>query len=211
MNDMSDKKIKKPKDDNNNAHSNTELDALVSMSKYLSSELDAKSLMDDRVKQNTSDIKILKKALKKTSKQKKNEIYFEGQIYDAYSKISEIFNSARKTLVIIDNYVDITTLDIVKRLPKIKVTLITKANNLLTKQDIKKYNLQYHNVSVYYNESFHDRYYIVDGETVYHCGNSLNRIGNKTFSINVISDKEVIRLLNDEVAKIITHSDKAQS
>ena len=188
------------------------MDAFVTMSKYLSEELIAKSLMDDRVKQNTAEIELLKEALKKMSAgQIKNEIYFEGQIYDAYSKISEIFNSATKTLTIIDTYADITTLDIVKRLPEVQVTLITKANNLLTKQDIKKYNLQYHNISVYYDESFHDRYFIVDDEKVYHCGSSLNRIGNKTFSINVISDEEICRLIKAKIVKIVAKADKARS
>lgn len=188
-----------------------ELDAFVTMSKYLTDEVSAKSLMDDRVQQNTSDIKSLQTALKKmTKKQANNEIYFEGQIYDAYSKISEIFNSAKKSLVIIDTYADITILDIIRRLPKIQVTLITMAHNLLSKQDIKKYNLQYHNLTVYYNDSFHDRYFILDNKTVYHCGNSLNRIGNKTFSINLISDREVITLMKAKVADIISHSDEAQ-
>lgn len=188
------------------------MDAFVTMSKYLSDELVAKSPMDDRVEQNAADIARLKAAFQKmTSHQLKNEIFFEGQVYDAYAKISEIFNSAQSSLIIIDNYADITVLDIVKRLPNVKVSLITKANNLLTKQDIKKYNLQYHNVDVYYNESFHDRYFIIDDSTVYHCGSSLNRIGNKTFSINRINDADIIRLLKAQVEHIFAHSDKAST
>ena len=73
------------------------------------------------------------KNLKK--KKKTNEIYFDGQIYDAYSKILDIFKEAKNELVIIDSYADNTILDIIKRL-SIKVTIITKKDNLLTEQDI---------------------------------------------------------------------------
>ena len=72
-----------------------------------------------------------------------------------------------------------------------KIIIITKYNNLLTEQDIKKYNKQYNNLTVYYNNAFHDRYFILDNETVYHCGASINRIGYKTFSINLISDNDI--------------------
>lgn len=83
-------------------------------------------------------IKVLETSLNKLSEKKKvNDIYFNGQIYDAYSKVQEIFNSAKESLSIIDSYADNTLLDIVKRLG-IKVTIITKENNLLTKQDVDR-------------------------------------------------------------------------
>ena len=100
-------------------------------------------------------------------KKKTTEIYLNGQIYDAYSKIQEIFNSAKKKLIIIDGYADNTMLDIVKRL-KIEVTIITKPNNLLTLQDIEKYNKQYNNLTVIYDNTFHDRYFIINENIVYH-------------------------------------------
>ena len=83
------------------------------------------------------------------------------------------------------------------------VTIITKNNNLLTKQDIFKYNKQYNNLKIIYDNSFHDRYFILDKVQVYHCGTSINRIGYKTFSINFIGDEEVCKLLIGRVNKII--------
>ena len=68
-------------------------------------------------------------------KKKVNEIYFDGQIYDAYFKILEIFKEAKKEIIIIDGYADNTILDIIKRL-KVNVIIVTKPNNLLTKQDV---------------------------------------------------------------------------
>ena len=131
-----------------------------------------------------------------------NEIYFDGQIYDAYSKIQDIFKSADKRLIIVDAYADNTILGIVKRLG-VEVIIITKPNNLLTKQDIVKYNKQYHNLNVCFSNKFHDRYFILDNSKVYHCGASINRIGYKTFSINLINDNGVCNLLIDRVNYII--------
>ena len=136
-----------------------------------------------------------------------NDIYFNGQIFDAYSKILEIFNNAKKSLLIVDAYADNTLLDIIKRL-SINVIIITKHNNLLTNQDIDKYNKQYNNLKVIYDNTFHDRYFIIDEEVVYHCGTSINRIGYKTFSINLISDEEVISLLINKINKIKDKNNK---
>ena len=147
-------------------------------------------------------IKSLEETFEKfEEKRKVNEIYFDGQIYDAYSKIFDIFKEAKNKLIIIDSYADNTVLDIIKRL-KIKVLIITKPNNLLTSKDINKYNKQYSNLIVKYDNSFHDRYFILDDTTLYHCGASINRIGYKTFSINLISDINIINALMNKVNSI---------
>ena len=145
---------------------------------------------------------LFQEALNKfEAKRKVNEIYFNGQIFDAYSKILEIFKEAKNNLIIIDAYADNIILNIIKRL-NVNVTIITKENNLLTKQDIDKYNKQYSNLEVIYDNTFHDRYFILDKEIVYHCGASINRIGYKTFSITLIGDNEVCNLLIDKVKNI---------
>lgn len=173
--------------------------AFVAMRKYISSDLIEQKFVNKQVLKNTEDIKLLKESFQKfEEKRKVNEIYFDGQIYDAYSKIQEIFKSATKKLVIIDAYADNTILDIIKRL-NVEVIIITKKDNLLTKQDIDKYNKQYHNLKVIFNNNFHDRYFLLDDKIIYHCGSSINRIGYKTFSINLVSDKEVCKLLIDKI------------
>ena len=186
------------------------MDAFVTLRHYISDNLIEQKYINNLVlenhnliKRNSKDIKLLQESFKKFEEKKIiNEIYFNGQIYDAYSKIQEIFKSTKKELIIVDAYADNTTLDIIKRL-NIKVVIITKPNNLLTKQDITKYNRQYHNLKVIYNNTFHDRYFIIDNIQVYHCGASINRIGYKTFSINLISDEEVCNSLISKVNKII--------
>ncbi len=178
------------------------MDAFVLMRKYISKNLFQQNVINKMVLKHDDDIKQLQESFNKFEEKanRVNEIYFNGQIYDAYSKILEIFKSAKKELIIIDNYADSTILDIIRRLA-VKVKLITKKNNLLTEQDIEKYNKQYHNLKVYYDNTYHDRYFIIDKEEVYHCGASINMIGYKTFSINYIGDGEIKKLLISKIVK----------
>ena len=186
------------------------MDAFVKMRRYLSNDLIELTYMkkqilnnSDNIDKNTEDIKLLQESFNKLNeKQKVSEIYFNGQIFDAYSKILDIFKSAKNNLVIIDASADNTLLDIIKRL-NINVTIITKSNNLLTNQDIEKYNKQYNNLKVKYDNTFHDRYFILDKKRVYHCGTSINRIGYKTFSITLINDKDVCNALINKIVNIV--------
>ena len=179
------------------------MDAFVKMRHFIKDSLIEQKYINDMVIEHDNSIKLLQQAFNKIEEKKKlNEIYFNGQIYDAYSKIQDIFKSSTKKLIIIDAYADNTILDIIKRLD-VEVIIITKKNNLLTQQDIEKYNKQYHNLKVIFNNSFHDRYFLIDDKTIYHCGTSVNRIGYKTFSINLVSDREVCDSLLNKVNKII--------
>ncbi|MGM9850476.1 MAG: ORF6N domain-containing protein [Bacilli bacterium] len=181
------------------------MDAFVEMKKYFSNNLLEQKFINNQVIKNTKEIeinsekiKLLQESFDKLSKKRKaSEIYFNGQMFDAYSRIISIFSEATEELIIVDMYADIKILDIIKEL-NIKVTIITKKNNLLKENDIEIYNKQYNNLKVIYNNTFHDRYFIIDNKTVYHCGTSINRIGYKTFSINLLNDKDVtIPLINN--------------
>jgi len=92
-------------------------------------------------------------------------------------------------------------LDIIRNL-KVRVTLIVKSKSLLTKIDIEKYNEQYSNLNIIYDDTFHDRYFILDEKIIYHCGTSINRIRSKTFSINILEDDVVTKLLLEQINKI---------
>lgn len=171
------------------------MDAFVAMRKYIGGNLLEQKYINNQVMKNTEDIKLLQESFSKFEEKKKvNEIYFNGQIYDAYSKICEIFTEAKEKLIIIDNYADRFLLDIIKNLD-VKVTILTKKDSLLSRQDIFKYKKQYHNLEVIFNHTFHDRYFIIDEQKVYHCGASVNKIGTKTFSITEISDEFMVRRL----------------
>ncbi len=175
------------------------MNAFVLMRKFVGANLIEQKYINNLVLEDHDKIQVLEESFQKLEeKRKDSEIYFDGQIYDAYSKILDIFKSAKNELIIIDSYADNTLLDIIKRL-NVKVTIITKPNNLLTKQDLEKYNKQYYNLTVKYDNTFHDRYFILDNDTVYHCGASINRIGYKTFSITLVGDDDVGQLLIDKV------------
>ena len=178
------------------------MDACVSMRKYISNNLIEQKYINNMVIEHDSQIKLLQESLDKLEEKRKvDEIYFNGQIYDAYSKILEIFKQATKILSIIDAYADTTVLDMIKRL-NVEVVIITKDNHLLTQQDIIKYNEQYHNLRVYYDHTLHDRYFILDEKEVYHCGASIDRIGYKTFSITLIGDNDVGKSLMEKLEKL---------
>ncbi len=178
------------------------MDAFVSMRKYISKNLVEHQNLYDLVLEDHHRINKLEDTFQKfEEKRKVHEIYFDGQIYDAYSKILDIFNGAKNELIIIDSYADKKILDIVKDL-NIKVVIITRKNNLLKDSTIEEYHKEYHNLTLKYNDTFHDRYFILDNEIVYHCGASVNRIGYKTFSINLIDDSDMRDLLIDKINNI---------
>ena len=181
------------------------MDAFVLMRHYIGNNRCRLNNIETKVIEHDNSIKLLQESFDKLSEKKKvNDIYFSGQIYDAYSAILDIFNKANNSLVIIDAYADKSILDIIKRL-KVNVIIITKKDNLLHKTDIDKYNKQYNNLKVIFDNSFHDRYFILDNRFIYHSGTSLNRIGYKTFCINIISDEITYKSLLNYVNSLINN------
>lgn len=177
--------------------------AFVSMKKYISSNLIEQKYVNDLVFKHNKEIELLKESFQKLEEKRKvNGIYFKGQIYDAYSKIVDIFKQSQKELIIIDAYADKTTLDMIKEL-KVKIILIASKNSNLKELDIKKYNKQYHNLQIIINNDYHDRYFIIDKKDIYHCGTSINYAGSKTFSINILSDEIVKKSIISNIQQII--------
>ena len=119
------------------------------------------------------------------------KIFFNGEIYDSYSLIIELIKEARNRIIIIDNYIDKSILDmLVYKKDEVSVELIT-SSHYLTKLDINKFNKQYLNLKIKYSNIFHDRFIIID-DTLYHSGASLKDLGKKCFAINKIEDKEYL-------------------
>ena len=173
------------------------MDAFVSMRKYISNNLIEQKYINKLVFEHDEKIKLLQESFDKLSKKEKsNHIFFEGQIYDAYSKILDIFNKATKQILIIDNYLDKKMLDIISK-SKVNIILITadKLDNI----DLIKYQKQYNNLTIVINNSFHDRFIIIDKETLYHLGSSLNSIGKKCFAITKIDDEEILNQLVNKI------------
>jgi len=123
------------------------------------------------------------------------KLFFDGEIYDAYSLLIDIIGKANKRIVIIDNYIDKTIFDILSYKNKnVEVILITKN---VKKLDVEKYNSQYGKVEIIISDKFHDRFIIIDNKELYHVGASLKDLGNKCFGLSKIEDKEYLqKILN---------------
>ena len=124
----------------------------------------------------------------KTALPKKEGIYYEGEIFDAYSFVSDIIKTAKKSIILIDNYIDETTLLILsKRKPKVNCVIYTSHFSKQLKLDLQKYNQQYPEISIKSYKKSHDRFLIIDNEIVYHIGASIKDLGNKWFAFSKIN------------------------
>ena len=130
------------------------------------------------------------------------KIFFEGQIYDAFSLLAELIAKAKTEIVLIDNYVDVGTLNILaKKRENVKAQIYTVKRTKLSPTDINNFNQQYPALSVNYTEEFHDRFLIVDGNLAYHIGASLKDAGKKCFAISRIEDRANIRDILNRIKK----------
>ena len=105
---------------------------------------------------------------------------------------------AKKGIVLIDNYVDVETLNILaKKQENVKVRIYTVKKTKLSQVDINNFNQQYPSLDIDYTEDFHDRFLIIDEAMAYHVGASLKDAGKKCFAINRIEDRaNIIDILN---------------
>ena len=109
----------------------------------------------------------------------------------------KIFDKSKESIIIIDNYIDKNILDILSKTNR-KVTLVTnKYNNI----DYAKYKEQYNNVTLVVNNSFHDRFIILDKKILYHSGASFKDLGKKCFAITKIESKELLNSLLEKLEK----------
>jgi hypothetical protein len=124
-------------------------------------------------------------------------VFFDGQIFDAYELASRIIRAAKKSIVLIDNYIDENTLThLTKKNKGVKVHLLTKNINKQLALDILKANEQYGNFEVKVFAQSHDRFLVIDGKEVYHLGASLKDLGKKWFAFSKLESKSVESILN---------------
>ena len=133
-----------------------------------------------------NDIEIIKSHIKNNTIEIKHGIFFNGQIFDAYVLLSDLINSAKVSIILIDNYIDASILTLLSKNQNVQFTLYTQNTSKKLQLDIEKYNKQYCNLEVKITKKFHDRFLICD-ETVYHFGASFKDLGNKVFAVNKMS------------------------
>ena len=122
------------------------------------------------------------------------KVFFDGQIYDAFSLIVSLIQKAEKEITLIDGYVDVGTLNLLaKKNEGVSVTVYTHQRTRLSNIDVANFNAQYPALEVKYTSVFHDRFLILDGKTAYHIGASLKDAGKKTFGITLINDESITK------------------
>lgn len=123
----------------------------------------------------------------------KQKIFFEGQIYDAYSLIIDIIKKANKKILIIDNYIDDSVLKMLtKKNKNVEVVILTSNKSNIQKIDIQKFNKEYPILKVAETNKFHDRFIVIDNKEMYHLGASIKDLGKKCFGINKIEDLDIV-------------------
>lgn len=114
-------------------------------------------------------------------------IFFQGQIFDAYAKFESFIRSAKKEIILIDNYVDLSVLErLAKKRKGVSITVYTAPKAKLTEQDVQQFNAQYPTLTVSRTTKTHDRFLIIDAKTLYHIGASLKDLGKKCFAFEIL-------------------------
>ena len=163
------------------------MDAFVAMRKYIANNnYDSRlSNVETRIIELDNNVKLIQESFQKLEeKEKINHIFFEAQIYDAYSVMMDILSLAKEEIIIIDNYAGKDLFDLLRDI-KTNIKVYSKNFDL---ELIKKYNSQYSNISTFIHTGFHDRFIILDKSILYHCGSSFKDLGVKCFAINRIDD-----------------------
>ena len=169
------------------------IDAFVKMRKYISNNL----YQNEKILINHENrLLMLEESFDKLNeKEKINHIFYEGQIYDAYSLLIDILSKSKEEVIIIDNYAGQALLDIIKDIQQHIKIVSSNIDSTLK----KKYESQYSNVTFMNNNTFHDRFVIIDRKELYNSGASFKDLGNKCFALNKIEDKKI---LNNIIRKI---------
>ena len=171
------------------------IDAFVAMRKYISRDLVRNN--DILVNHENRLLKLEQSFDKLNERTKVNTIFYEGQIYDAYSLLIDILSMANKEVIIIDNYAGKELLDILKAV-NVKIIIISINIDEVLKN---KYEKQYNNVKFINSDIFHDRFIIIDRNILYHSGASFKDLGKKCFAINKMEGEEILFELLNKIIK----------
>jgi len=171
--------------------------AFVGMRKFLLANANLFQRLDRlEFKQIETDNKVEKiiNALEDDTLKPKQGIFYDGQIFDAYKFVTELIKKAKKSIILIDNYVDETILTLFSKNQKINVTIYTKNISRQLKLDLDRYNAQYKPIEIKAFNNSHDRFLIIDNKEIYHFGTSLKDLGKKWFAFSKF-DMESIGIL----------------
>ena len=174
------------------------VDIFITMKNYINTSLIEQKYFNELTIKNTEDIKLLQESFDKlNTKESNNHIFYEGQIYDAYSLLIDILSKAKKEIIIIDNYAGKKLFDIIRNI-NVKVKIYTENIDNISKE---KYEKQYSNIEIITTNIFHDRFIIIDNRVLYHSGASFKDLGKKCFAITKMEDNSILKELLDKLKK----------
>ena len=144
-------------------------------------------------KENDQKIERLFTLMDRYKIEDKQGIFFQGQIFDAYAKFESFIQQAKKEIILIDQYVDLTVLErLAKKQKGVAVTIYTSSKAPLTAQDVQQFNNQYPTLTISHTSTMHDRFLIIDRSIIYHIGASLKDLGKKCFAFEILEDASTL-------------------
>ena len=149
-------------------------------------------------KENDKRIDELFTLMEKYKIEEKQGIFFQGQIFDAYAKFESFIQSAKKEIVLIDGYVDLTVLErLAKKKKGVNVLLYTDSKTKITNLDVQKFNAQYPTLTLNFTSRMHDRFLIIDNSVFYHIGASLKDLAKKCFAFEILDSSLIPSVLGN--------------
>ena len=145
-----------------------------------------------------SKVENISNSLENKTLKPKQGIFYNGQIFDAYVFINDLFKIAVDEIILIDNYIDETVFTLFSKYPNIKIKIYTKIISKQLKLDLQKYKTQYQNIELLEFKNSHDRFLILDKKEIYHIGASLKDLGKKWFAFSKfdIESFDILKRLN---------------
>jgi len=167
------------------------IDSFVNMRKFISQNaliFQKFESIENKILDHDKNFDKIFKALESKQPIQAQGIFYNGQIFDAHNFVSNLIRSAKKSIILIDNYVNDTTLTLFSKNQKVTVTIYTHTITKALKLDLEKYNKQYKKITLKTTKDFHDRFLIIDDKEVYHIGASLKDLGKKVFAFSKMQD-----------------------
>lgn len=172
------------------------MNAFVQMRHYLQENANIISRLtntETKLLEHDKNFEKIFAALESNPKPKKEGVFFQGQIFDAYVFFQNIIQKAKKEIILIDGYVDLSVLEqLSKKKSGVQVMIYTDSKTKISALDVQKFNLQYPQLILNHTSKMHDRFLIIDNKTVYHIGASLKDLGKKCFAFELMEDSAVL-------------------
>ncbi|MFA5462016.1 MAG: RhuM family protein [Sulfurimonas sp.] len=140
--------------------------------------------LENEVSSLKSKVENISNSLEDTTFKRKQGLFFDGQTYDAYTFINDLFKSVKSEIVLIDNYIDETVLTLFSKYPELKIKIYTQTISRQLKLDYAKYQTEYQNIELIEFKNSHDRFLLLDKKEMYHIGASLKDLGKKWFAFS---------------------------